>query len=59
MQKTASHDYSVDMIKRTVFLDELNNALRLKPSSDKDEKVVCIIEYLEKRINEIDKKYKR
>jgi len=53
-----SLNYSVDMMKKYAFIDELNNYLNILPPEDKD-KNNPIIEYIEKRIAHIDKKYKK
>lgn len=52
-------NYSVDMIKKASFVDELNNILRVLPSDKLDEAKTAVIQYLESRIAEIDKRYKK
>jgi hypothetical protein len=49
-------NYSVDVLKKTCFLDELSS-LRVKyPEPDNLTRI--IMDYLDQRIKEIDKKYK-
>jgi hypothetical protein len=49
-------NYSVDSLKRAAFIDELNNYLLiLKPLPE----IQVVIDYLRKRIKEIDDKYKQ
>jgi len=57
--ETAEHvSYSRDMMKKYAFIDELNNYLRILPIEEIDEKKIIIIEYLENKIKEIDKRNK-
>jgi len=49
-----THNYSIDALKKSAFIDEINNVLIPKNSIDQ----LAIIYYLENRIKEIDKKYK-
>jgi hypothetical protein len=53
------NNYSVDMLKKYAFLDELNNFLKLKPVDQIDKDTQSVIEYLENRVKEIEKKYKK
>lgn len=50
-------NYSVDMLKKAAFVDELNNFLKLLPLDDHTNDL--IIKYFEKRIKEIDSAYKK
>lgn len=55
----STSNYSVDMIKKASFVDELNNTLRVLPTDKLDEAKTSVIQYLESRIAEIDKRYKK
>lgn len=48
------HNYSVDFLKKSAFTDEINCVLKVKNSVDLNP----IIDYLEKRIKEINDLYK-
>lgn len=50
-------NYSVDMLKKAAFVDELNNVLK-SPRNEKTNETAVIINYLEKRIKQIDEKNK-
>ena len=52
-------NYSIDFVKKAAFVDELNNVLKIMPIEEIDQKILTIIEYLEERIDEIDKCYKK
>ena len=54
-----TNNYSVDYLKRAAFNDELQNVLRLLDITYQDEAVCAVIAYLEYRIKEIDKLYKK
>jgi len=57
-------NYSVDYMKRAAFVDELNNHLKIKDRTEYKEDALQfyqrqeIIDYFEKRIKEIDDRYK-
>lgn len=51
-------NYSVDMLKKSAFQDELTNVLELLPVEQVDQKTLDVIEYLKHRIKEIDKNLK-
>jgi hypothetical protein len=53
------HNYSIDYLKRAAFVDELNNCLKVLEEDDVTPEVVDVMQYLEKRIKEIDQKYKQ
>ena len=49
------HNYSVDFLKKSAFVDELNNVLiHAQKTVAKD----IIVEYLKLRVDEITKRYK-
>lgn len=48
------HNYSIDFLKKSAFLDEINCVLKIKNSVDLNP----VIDYLEKRIKEINDLYK-
>ena len=50
-------NYSVDMLKKAAFVDELNNVLK-SPRNKKDNETDIIISYIEKRIKQIDERNK-
>ena len=55
-------NYSIDTIKKAAFVDELNNVLRVMEIESPDmvdENIVSVMEYLKKRVDEIDQKYKK
>lgn len=49
------YNYSIDVLKKSMFMDELNNLLSRHKN---DETYQVIIKYLQERIKEIDEKYK-
>ena len=52
---TETHNYSIDVMKRAAFIDEINSFLPfLENSVAKD----IIVDYLKIRIDEINKRYK-
>ena len=51
-------NYSVDMLKKSAFQDELTNILELLPVEQVDQETLNVIEYLKRRIKEIDKNAK-
>lgn len=51
-------NYSVDMLKKSAFQDELTNILELLPEEQVDQETLNVIEYLKRRIKEIDKNTK-
>lgn len=52
--------YSIDLIKKSAFQDELTNVLELKANGTlvEDAERMIVIEYLKRRIREIDKTVK-
>ena len=52
-------NYSVDMLKKSAFQDEITNVLELYPADQVDEKILNVVEYLRDRIKFIDKNIKR
>ena len=50
--------YSLDVLKKSVFEDELINILGLIPTESVDEGTVSVIEYFKRRIKELDAKTK-
>jgi hypothetical protein len=50
--------YSIDVLKKSVFEDELINTLNLIPVESVDEATVSVIEYFKRRIKELDAKTK-
>lgn len=55
-----SQNYSIDTMIRYAFVYELNNLIKIeeKPLPESEEQRKIIKEYLERRIEEITKKYK-
>jgi hypothetical protein len=53
-----THNYSVDYLRKAAFVDELNNCLKTLPLEQMTEEIKLVIQYLEKRIKEIDARYK-
>jgi hypothetical protein len=51
-------NYSVDMMKRAAFHDELVNLINTMPVENVDEDIVAVKEYLTRRLKEFDRKYK-
>lgn len=49
-------NYSVEISKKSAFVDELNNRLKIYKNTDDNE---IIIRYLEKRIKEINEEENR
>lgn len=54
-----TNNYSIDYLKRAAFNDEIQNVLRIIDVSDQDESICSVIKYLEERIKEIDRTYKK
>jgi hypothetical protein len=50
--------YSIDTMKKSAFQDELINVLKTIPNNKVDPNIVAVIEYFQRRIKEIDRKYK-
>lgn len=50
--------YSIDVLKKSAFQDELTNVLELLPEEQVDRATLDVIEYLRRRIKEIDKRTK-
>lgn len=50
--------YSIDVLKKSAFQDELTNVLELLPEEQVDRETLDVIEYLRRRIKEIDKNTK-
>jgi ATP-dependent protease HslVU (ClpYQ) ATPase subunit len=54
-------NYSVDTLKKAAFHDELENVLKvlaIEAPDRVDENIVTVMEYLKKRLKEIDSNYK-
>jgi hypothetical protein len=51
-------NYSVDMMKRAAFHDELVNVVNTMPVENVDANIVAVKEYLSRRLKEFDRKYK-
>jgi len=51
-------NYSSDMIKRSAFVDELSNNINILPPYLQTQEIGIVKEYLERRIKELEKKYK-
>ena len=57
-QSVASSDnYSLETMIRYAFHYEVQNTLQIKPNQD-DPELKTVIEYMQRRIDEIAKKYK-
>jgi type III secretion system FlhB-like substrate exporter len=58
-----ANNYSVDMLKRSAFVDEINNVLKIDLDTCNDpenyQTIKNIITYLQTRIDLIDKLYKK
>ena len=50
--------YSIDVLKKSAFQDELTNILELLPVEQVDQETLNVIDYLKRRIKEIDKAIK-
>lgn len=57
-QEAREDDYSLDMLKRAAFFYELSSLRIRYPTTESNNEIVPITSYLEKRLEEIDKKYK-
>jgi hypothetical protein len=58
MLQAPSHNYSIDNLKRAAFVDELNNHLKVLREQDMiNDNQKIVLQYLEERVKEIDKKY--
>jgi hypothetical protein len=56
-----TYQYSVDTLKKAAFHDELQNVLKVlefETPGQIDENVVVVMEYLAKRLKEIESRYK-
>jgi hypothetical protein len=54
-------NYSVDTLKKAAFVDEINNVLKvlkIEAPDQFDEGLCAILEYLQKRLKEIESNYK-
>ena len=54
-------NYSVDTLKKAAFHDELENVLKvlsIEAPDRIDKDILAVIEYLKKRLKEIDSSYK-
>ena len=51
-------NYSVDMLKKSAFQDELTNVLELLPEEQVDQETLDVIKYLKRRVKELDEKTK-
>jgi hypothetical protein len=56
--ETHTMNYSSDMIKRSAFVDELSNNINILPPYLQTQEIKTVKEYLERRIKELEKKYK-
>lgn len=50
--------YSSDMLKRAALQDELTNVLNTAAIENQDEEWVAVKRYIQRRIKEIEQKYK-
>jgi hypothetical protein len=50
--------YSIDMMKKSAFQDELTNLLDITPTECRDEEWCIVHAYFQKRIKEIERAYK-
>ena len=53
-------NYSVDTLKKAAFVDEINNVLKplqMESPDQFDEELCVVLEYLEKRLKEINSNY--
>ena len=50
--------YSVDVMKKSAFQDELINVLGAIPNDKVDSNIVAVRDYLTKRVKEIERLYK-
>lgn len=51
-------NYSSDMIKLAAFLDEMSNNINTLPPYLQTQEIKTVKKYIERRIKELDKKYK-
>jgi len=59
MQQDSSN-YSVDYLKRAAFTDEVNNYLKVRKEKNvMNDNEEIVLQYLEERVKEIDRKYKQ
>lgn len=58
-----ANNYSVDMLKKSAFVDEINNVLKISLQTYNDPEIIRTIEnviaYLQSRIDTIEKHHKR
>jgi hypothetical protein len=50
--------YSIDMMKKSAFQDELTNILDIVPAEYRDDEWIIVHNYLCQRIKEIERAYK-
>lgn len=50
--------YSIDMMKKSAFQDELTNILDIVPAEYRDDEWIIVYNYLCQRIKEIERTYK-
>lgn len=50
--------YSIEVMKRSAFHDELVNVIGTMPSDQIDANIIAVKDYLTKRIKEMDRKTK-
>ena len=50
-------NYSTETLIRYAFHHEVQNRLKIDPNAEQDPKLLAVIEYMEKRIGEISKKF--
>jgi hypothetical protein len=51
-------NYSIDMMKRAAFHDELENVINTMPIDQIDANIVAVKEYLSRRLKEFDRIHK-
>ena len=56
-----TYQYSVDTLKKAAFVDELNNVLKVMELESPNlitKDITAVMEYLQKRLNQIEAAYK-
>jgi hypothetical protein len=56
--KVSMMSYSIDMMKKSAFQDELTNILDIVPAEYRDDEWIIVHNYLCQRIKEIERTYK-
>lgn len=49
--------YSIDTLKRSAFQSELTNVLNLLPKEEVNQQIFYVIDYLNRRIKEIEREH--